>query len=78
MSLLGAPRCPNCNSVVDLSDLRTAAPKGERGLVIDGVLGVICSTCGIKLRELQPGLPIASVFVAPGAGGTCIAPSQSG
>jgi hypothetical protein len=68
MSLLDPPRCPNCNSEMNLKDLWSVAPKGGRGgFVIDGAVGVVCPVCGIKLRVLQPRVQIASVliFVVP-------------
>jgi hypothetical protein len=46
-----------------LGDLWIAAPKGMRGFVIDGPIGVACPTCGIKLRVLQPPVRIAVVLV---------------
>ena len=50
MSLLDRPRCPNCNSEIDLKELWRAAPKTGRGIRLDGKIGIVCPVCGIKLR----------------------------
>jgi hypothetical protein len=64
MSLLDRPRCPNCNSEVDLKELWRAAPKtGRGGTVIAGSVGLACPTCGVKLKVLQARLQIASVLL---------------
>ena len=68
MSLIERPRCPNCNSEVDLEELWRAAPKTRSGgSVIAEAVGIACPTCGIKLRVLQARVQIASalVFVLP-------------
>jgi hypothetical protein len=60
MSLLDLPRCPNCNTEIDLKELWRAAPKtGRGGFQIEGHVGVVCPTCGIKLRVLQAWLQVA-------------------
>jgi hypothetical protein len=51
MSLLDPPRCPNCNSDIDLTELWRAAPKSGDAIV-DRV-ALACPTCGVKLRVLQ-------------------------
>jgi hypothetical protein len=61
MSLLELPRCPNCNSEVDLKELWRAAPKSGRGSQLAGKIGVVCPVCGIKLRVLDGRARILSV-----------------
>jgi len=61
MSLLDPPRCPNCNAEIDLKPLWEAAPKTNRGSRFAGKIGVVCPTCGIKLRVLDSLLGITSV-----------------
>jgi len=51
MSLLDPPRCPNCNSLIDLAELWQAAPK-SRNTIISPV-AIVCLVCGAKLRVLQ-------------------------
>jgi hypothetical protein len=51
MSFLDPPRCPNCNSEVDLKALWRTAPKSGDAIV-DRV-ALACPTCGVKLRVLQ-------------------------
>jgi hypothetical protein len=51
VSFLDPPRCPNCNSELDLKALWQAAPKSGDAIV-DRV-AIACPTCGVKLRVLQ-------------------------
>jgi hypothetical protein len=51
MSLLDPPRCPNCSSIIDLTELYRAAPKG--GTTMIGRVGIVCPVCGMSLRVLQ-------------------------
>jgi hypothetical protein len=51
MSSLNPPRCPNCNSVVDLTELYRVAPKS--GTTMIGGVGIVCPVCGMSLRVLQ-------------------------
>ena len=51
MPLLDPPRCPNCNSIIDLTELYRVAPK--TGDTMIGRIGVACPVCGVKLRVLQ-------------------------
>jgi hypothetical protein len=53
MSLFDLPRCPNCNSEIDLKELWRIAPKTNRGSTIEGNVAIVCPVCGIKLRVLQ-------------------------
>ena len=61
MSPLDPPRCPNCNSEIDLKDLWRAAPKTSRGSRLAGKIGIVCPVCGIKLRVLDGRMGITSV-----------------
>lgn len=61
MSLLDPPRCPNCNSEIDLKELWRAAPRTGRGSRLDGIIGVVCPACGIKLRVLDGRMAIISL-----------------
>jgi hypothetical protein len=61
MSILDPPRCPNCNSEIDLKELWRAAPKTNRGARFDEKIGVVCSVCGIKLRVLDHRVGITSL-----------------
>jgi RNase P subunit RPR2 len=77
MALLDPPRCPNCQSLIDLTELWQAAPKSRNTIIAR--VGIACPVCGVKLRVLQGrayliGLmamlvPLAaamgSIFVAP-------------
>jgi hypothetical protein len=73
MSLLDPPRCPQCNSDIALRDFWEVAPKQSRGTGLSGALGIVCPTCGVKLRVLQGraqlsyvlvfGLPFALLFL---------------
>lgn len=51
MSFLDPPRCENCNSLVDLTELWQAAPRSGNA-IIDRV-AIACPVCGVKLRVLQ-------------------------
>jgi hypothetical protein len=51
MSLLDPPRCPNCSSIIDLTELYRVAPKG--GTTMIGRVGIVCPVCGMSLRVLQ-------------------------
>jgi hypothetical protein len=53
MSLLDVPRCPNCNSIIDLTELWDAAPKSQGGSLIVRPVGLACPTGGVKLKVLQ-------------------------
>jgi hypothetical protein len=53
MSLLDLPRCPNCNSEIELKELWRIAPKTNRGSMMAGNVAIACRVCGIKLRVLQ-------------------------
>jgi len=66
MSLLDPPRCPNCNSEVDLKALWQAAPK-NRGMVLSDRVGIVCPACGVKLRVTQGRVQVSTilVFVVP-------------
>jgi predicted membrane channel-forming protein YqfA (hemolysin III family) len=61
MALLDPPRCPNCNSEIDLKDLWRLAPKSGRGSRFAGKIGVVCPVCGTKLRVLDGRLQLTSV-----------------
>jgi hypothetical protein len=77
MSLLDPPRCPNCNSEVDLKELWRVAVNSEDAKFYP--LAVACPVCGVKLRVLQGraqwigflaavvpfSLVVLSVFLAP-------------
>jgi hypothetical protein len=51
VSFLDPPCCPNCHSLIDLTELWQAAPKSGN-TVIDRV-AIACPVCGVKLRVLQ-------------------------
>jgi hypothetical protein len=51
MSLLDPPRCPNCGSIIDLTELYRVAPKS--GTTMIGRVGIVCPVCGMNLRVLQ-------------------------
>jgi hypothetical protein len=51
--MLDPPHCPNCQSVIDLTELWRAAPKSNRGSLLAGNVGIVCPVCGVKLRVLQ-------------------------
>lgn len=53
MSILDLPRCPNCNSEMDLRELWRIAPKTNRGSMMAGNVAIRCPVCGAKLRVLQ-------------------------
>jgi hypothetical protein len=61
MPLFNPPRCPNCNSEIDLKELWRAAPKAGRGSGLSGKVGILCPVCGIKLRVLDGRMRIAFV-----------------
>lgn len=61
MSLFDSPRCPNCNSEIDLKDVWRLAPKMVRGSRLAGKIGVVCPVCGIKLRVLDGRMAMTSV-----------------
>ena len=61
MSLLNSPRCPNCNSEINLKELWRFAPKSGRGSGLAGKVGVVCPVCGIKLRVLDGHMRLLSV-----------------
>lgn len=51
MSLLDPPRCPNCTSTIDLTELYRVAQKA--GTTMVGRIGIVCPVCGMSLRVLQ-------------------------
>jgi hypothetical protein len=51
MSLLNPPRCPQCDSEIDLTELWRATPK-IASLYVKGRIGVVCPHCGAKSRVL--------------------------
>ena len=51
MALLDPPRCPNCSSTIDLTDLYKVAQKA--GTTMIGRVGIVCPVCGTSLRVLQ-------------------------
>jgi hypothetical protein len=53
MSLLDPPRCPQCDSTIDLKELWHCAPKTNRGSQFAGHVGIVCPVCGVKLRVTQ-------------------------
>ena len=77
VSFLDPPCCPNCRSLIDLTELWQAAPKSGN-TIIDRV-AIVCPVCGVKLRVLQSrasvtrflafmipsALMVISVFVVP-------------
>jgi hypothetical protein len=63
MSLLEPPRCPQCNSAIALRDFWEVAPKQGRGTGLSGALGIVCPTCGVKLRVLQGRAQLSYVLV---------------
>jgi hypothetical protein len=67
MSLLDPPRCPQCNSDIALRDFWEVAPKQSRGSALSGSLGIVCPTCGVKLKVIQGRvhLSFALVLVVP-------------
>ena len=77
MSLFDPPRCPQCNSQIALRDFWEVAPRQSRGTSLSGALGIVCPTCGVKLRVLQGraqlsyvlvfGLPFTLVFLVDDA-----------
>jgi hypothetical protein len=50
-ALLDPPRCPNCKSMVDLTELYRVALKTGETMI--GHVGIVCPVCGMKLRVLQ-------------------------
>jgi hypothetical protein len=66
VSFLDPPRCPNCNSELDLKALWQAAPK-NRGMVLSDRVGIVCPVCGVKLRVTQGRVQVSTilVFVVP-------------
>ncbi len=77
MAFLEPPRCPNCHSETDLTELWRVAVKSEDAKFYP--LAVTCPVCGMKLRVLQGraqftgmlaavvpfALAVLSVFIAP-------------
>jgi hypothetical protein len=61
MPLFNPPRCPNCNSEIDLKELWRAAPKAGRGSGLSGKVAIVCPVCGIKLRVLDGRMRITFV-----------------
>jgi hypothetical protein len=61
MSLFDTPRCPQCNSEIELKELWRLAPKSGRGSALTGKIGVVCPVCGIKLRVLDGRIRFKSV-----------------
>ena len=53
--LLEGPRCPNCANGVELRAFFSAVGTDELGLIRQRV-GIVCATCGSKLRVAQPRL----------------------
>jgi hypothetical protein len=51
MSLFDPPRCPNCRSIIDLTELYRVAPIS--GTTMIGRVGIVCPVCGMNLRVLQ-------------------------
>lgn len=51
MSLFDPRRCPNCSSIVDLTELYRVAEKAGDTMI--GRIGIACPVCGMKLRVLQ-------------------------
>jgi hypothetical protein len=82
VSFIDPPCCPNCRSLIDLTELWQAAPKSGN-TIIDRV-AIACPVCGVKLRILQSralvtrflaimvpfALMVISIFVAPVARGS--------
>jgi hypothetical protein len=52
MSMLDDPRCPRCQGAVPLRELWKEAPK-VKGLFLQGKVGIVCPSCGGKLRVLE-------------------------
>src|SRR6267378_22191 len=52
MAILDGPRCPGCQGAVSLRELWKEAPK-VKGLFLEGKVGIVCPSCGNKLRVLQ-------------------------
>jgi hypothetical protein len=65
MSILNRPRCPNCNSDIDLTELWRAAPKSRNMML--GRIALRCPVCGVNLRVLQHRAVVAGLltFVIP-------------
>ncbi len=77
MPFLDPPRCPNCNSETDLTELWRTAVKSRDAQFY--ALGMMCPVCGVKLRVLLGraqwigflaviipfALIVLSIFVAP-------------
>jgi uncharacterized protein (DUF983 family) len=72
MSLLDYPRCPQCQGEVPIQRLYKEAPTLRGGLLIGdgsefggvftiGTTGIVCPTCGAKLRVLQTGVAMAAM-----------------
>jgi hypothetical protein len=61
MSLLDPPRCPQCNSEIDLKDLWRAAPKNRGAL--SGRIGIACPVCAVKLRVTDGRVQLSSILV---------------
>jgi predicted RNA-binding Zn-ribbon protein involved in translation (DUF1610 family) len=52
MSFLSSPRCPHCDSEIDLAGLWRASPK-IASLYMKGRIGVVCPNCGAKSQVLS-------------------------
>lgn len=63
MGFFDPPRCPQCNSTIALRDFWEVAPKQSRGSALSGALGIVCPTCGVKLRVLQGRAQLSYVLV---------------
>jgi len=54
------PRCPRCQGAVSLRELWKEAPK-VRGVFLEGKVGIVCPSCGVKLRVLQYRVVLATL-----------------
>ncbi len=63
MGIFDPPSCPQCNSEVALRAFWAAASKQSRGTSLSGALGIVCPTCGVKLRVLQGRARLSYVLV---------------